>query len=300
MDFVTMQSQLSDILGVYDNTVATDLTKIKRWLNMAQQYICGKMNWPFMYAEETVQTVTDYTTGTVATVAGSTSVTFSGTISTSKANFFLQTASTSDWYQITSHTAGSASATITPAAIATNGTAAFTIRKLHYSTTTPLRSILDMKQLTTPVRVISRSPRESDYFLPLFFSTGDSYQYILSTPTSTGNFQFSLLYSPSSVFNVMVRGIKSLTDMSADSDESVVPARWHDTLLNFAAWYGFQTVDDNRASQSFLAGEAGIGDMARVFNQDLGRHRVMQAVDQNSYTGPAWTLPSNYGPQVSG
>lgn len=293
-----MQQELSDRLSAYDQTVSSDATKLKRWLNMGQNYICGKYLWPFMLAEETIQTVTDYTTGTVATVAGSTSITFSATISTSKTNFYIKFSDSNDWYQITAHTAGSASATITPAAINTNTVATLTIRKLLYTTTTPLASILDMKQLTTPAQVISTSPRDADYFLPLYYSAGTVYNYIMSTPSSTGTAQFSFMYSPSATINVMVRGIKALSDLSSDSDTTIIPTQWHDAMVAIGAWYGFQSLDDTRAVNELQYGENRIEDMKRNFSYDLGRHRVMRPSAVGSSSWLQWTLPSSFGPSV--
>ena len=83
MNFLTMQQELGYRLN-YDPTNTVDQTKLKRWLNMAQQYICGKKLWPFMMAEEIVQTVIDYTTGTATVAAADTAVTFSATLPTQK------------------------------------------------------------------------------------------------------------------------------------------------------------------------------------------------------------------------
>ena len=298
MTFLSMYTELGDRLRSYDTTVSADLTKLKRWINMAQQYICGKMVWPFMLKEEIIQTVVDYTTGTVATTAASPSITFSATITDSKTNQYIKTSSSDDWYQITAHTAGTATATISPAATTTAAAATYTIRKLLYTTTTPLIQILDMKQLVTPVRLISQSPREADFFLPLYYDAGTPYYYIMSSPNSSGTPQFSFLLSPDSVMNVMVRGVQNLTDLSSDSDTSIIPIPWHDAVVNIAAYYGFQSLDDTRADKEFAIGEARIEDMMKVYQHDLGRHRVMQSIDNDSNFGLQWALPSDFGPQV--
>lgn len=298
MTFLTMQQELSSRLVAYDQTVSADATRLKRWLNMAQQYICGKRLWPFMLAQEIVQTVADYTTGTATVAASGTSVTFSGTIADSKTNQYIRFASSDDWYQITAHTAGTSTATISPAAISANTTAAYTIRKLLYTTTTPLIQILDIKQLVTPIRLISQSPRETDYFLPLYYDAGTPTYYTMSTPNSSGYQQFSLLPSPDAVINLMVRGVKALSDLSADGDISVIPTPWHDGIINIAAYYGFQGLDDTRAATELQIGEARIEDMKRNYAHDAGRHRVMQAVDNNSNFGLEYVLPANYGPWV--
>lgn len=299
MTFLQMQQELADRLR-FDTTVSADATKLKRWLNMAIQYICGKRLWPFMLGEEIIQTVTDITTGTVSISAGDTALTFSSAPTVSVANRYIQLETSNDWYQITSHTASSTSATISPAYVGTSALSGgtYTVRKLLYTTTTPLIQILDMKQLVTPVRIISQSPRGTDFFLPLYYSAGTPYFYTMSSPSSAGTPQFSFMLSPDSVLNIMVRGIKVLSDLSADADLPVIPSPWHNGIINIAAFYGFQGLDDDRAKTEFEAGEILIGDMSRVLSHDLGRHRVMQPVDNGSNFGLEWALPSDFGPWV--
>lgn len=296
-----MQQELSNRIPAYDQTVTADATKLKRWLNMAQQYICGKNLWPFTLAEEIIQTTPDITTGTVSVSAGGTALTFSSAPTVSVANRYIQVSTTNDWYKITSHTASSTSAVISPAYVGSSNLTAGTykVRKLLYTTTTPLIQILDMKQMITPIRLISQSPRETDFFLPLYYDQGNPYYYIMSSPDSSGTPQFSFILSPSSTMNILVRGIQKLSDMSSDSDNSVIPVPWQDALINIAAYYGFQGLDDDRAATEFKVGELRIADMSRVYSHDPGRHRIMQSVDNESNFGLQWALPSDFGPQVS-
>lgn len=300
MIFSALYTELGDRLGAYDPAVASDLVKLKRWVNMGVQYICGKRLWPFMLAEEIVQTITDITTGTIDIVAGSTTVTFSSAPTVSVADRYIQVSTSQDWYKITAHTANITTATISPAYVgASNLTAGtYTIRKLLYTTATPLVQILDMKQLITPVRLISQSPRDADFFLPLYYSAGMPYYYVMSSPTSTGALQWSFLRSPDTVMNIMVRGIKNLADMVNAGDEPVIPAPWQDAILNIGAFYGFQSLDDTRAGTELTVGESRIKDMMTNYSHDLGRHRVMQPVDNGSNFGLQWALPSDFGPEV--
>lgn len=300
MQFSTMQTELSDRLGAYDNTISGDLTKIKRWLNMGYQYICGKHNWPFLLGYEIVQTVTDITTGTVSINAASTSLTFSSAPSVSVANRYIKFSSADDWYEITAHTAASTSATISPAYGQSDNLSGgtYTVRKLLYATTTPLASYLDIKKMVSPKRLESVNQREADFFLPLYLDAGDSYDYIMGPIDSSSNLQFSVAPPPSAVVNLQVRGIKAVTDLSSDSDVPIFPAKWHDAVVDFGAHYGFISLDDTRATQEFQRGEAKVLDMMRVYNTDLGRHRVMSSADAEVDFGPVYTLPSGYGPRV--
>lgn len=288
--FLVLQQELADRLANYDQTVSADATKLKRWLNLAQQYISGKHLWPFMLASEIVQTVPDYTTGTVATTADSTSITFSGTIAVSRANSYVQFEDSNDWYKITAHTAGTATATISPAAINTNTAATYKIRKLHYTTSTPMIQIMDIKQLISPANMQSLSPLAADFYVPLYYGSGTITHFIISVPDSTGKQQFSLFLTPSEEINLMVRGYKALTDLSADADVSVIPSPWHDALVNIAAYYGFQGLDDTRAREELAIGEARISDMKANYRNDPARHRVMSAVN-SELSELGWNLP---------
>ncbi len=300
MQFSSLYTELGDRLGAFDPTVATDLVKLKRWVNMGVQYICGKRLWPFMLAEEIVQTVPDVTAGAVSIAAGGTTVSLTVAPVDSCLGRYIQVATTQDWYKIVAHTAGDFTIVISPPYVGTSTYSAgtYTIRKLLYTTATPLVQILDMKQLVTPVRLVSQSPRDADFFLPLYYSAGTPYYYIISSPSPGGNVQFSLLRSPDTTMNIMIRGIRNLTDMTGDTDEPLIPIPWQDAILNIAAYYGFQSLDDTRGATELTVGESRIKDMMTNYSQDPGRHRVMQAITNDSNFGLQWALPSDFGPEV--
>lgn len=298
MQFSTMQQELSDRLGVYDNSIAADLTKLKRWLNMGYQYICGKANWPFILGYEIVQTVVDITTGTVNATSGSATITFSSAPSVSVANRYIQFSSSDDWYQITAHTAAASTATISPTYGPSSNLSAGTykVRKLLYATTTPLASYLDIKKTVNPGRLESINQREGDFFLPLYLDASNTMTtYFMGPLDSSNNLQFSLAPPPSTVINLLVRGVKVITELSSDSDTPLFTAKWHDACVDIGAYYGFQSADDTRANDNLAVGENKISDMKRVFNTDLGRHRVMASADAGADFGPVYTLPGDYG-----
>lgn len=297
MDFQAMYQEVSASVKAYDDTVSQDLTSIKRWINMSQQYIAGKANWPFLYAHETVQTVADITTGTVSITAGDTTATFSSAPSVSVANWFIKFSSSDNWYRVSSHTAGASTAVLTQSygesSSLSSGT--YTLRKLFYATSTPLISILDIKETANGNSLGSVSARNADVFLPLYWDAGTPYMYISSVPTSAGALQFSLLYSPSSVLNLQVRGKIRLTDLSADSDTSIIPAEYHGAVIERALYHAFRSLDDTRSQEAKATAEEMIRDMQRVFSYDLGRVRYMSGPCEAAIDGPAYNLPSQYG-----
>lgn len=297
MNFLTMQQELSDRLAAYDQTVSADATKLQRWLNMAQQTITSRQNWPFMLYHEIIQTVVDITTGTIAINSASTSLTFSSGPASSVTDYFIKFSGETDWYRIASHTAASTSATISPAYGGASNltTSAYTLRKLLYATSTPLDSILDIKKTSTGRFLEAASARDADVFLPLYWDSGAIYKYISSIPDSTGGVRLSFLFSPSTVENLQVRGIKKLADLSATTDTSLIPTRWHSAIVDLAAFYGFSSLDDTRAKDFYQAAQVGIESMANTYGPDLGRQRISRALDAGAFEGPAYVLPPQYG-----
>lgn len=297
MDFEDMYTELSDRTGAYDSAVSSDLTKLKRWINMAQQDVCSFQNWPFMLYHEIIQTVPDITTGTISINSSSSALTFSSAPAASVANYFIKFGSESNWYKITAHTAASTSATITPAYGGSSNLSGstYTLRKLWYSTSSPLDSILDIKKTASGRILESANPRDTDMFLPLYWDSGEVYKYISSVPDSTGGVRFSLIYSPSSTENLQVRGIKTLSDLSATTDTSIVPSRWHSTILDMASFYAFSSLDDTRAADFYAKAQKGLQNMAETFDYDLGRTRTVRRLDDGATGGPAYTLPPQYG-----
>ena len=297
MNFLAMYTELSDRTGAFDSSVSSDLTKLKRWINIAQQDITSRQNWDFMTAHEIIQGVADITTGTVSISVDSTSLTFSSAPAASVTGYFIKFSDTDNWYKISSHTAASTSATLSQAfgGSANISAGTYTLRKLWYTTSTPLDSILDVKDTVNGRFLESASDRYTDIFLPLYWDQGTSYSYLTSVSDSTGGIQLSFIYSPSERTNFQVRGIKKLTDMSADTDTSIIPARWHSAVLDLAAFYAFSALDDTRAKDFFTKAEMGIASMAKVYGQNLGRHRVMGSPNHGYDSGPNYTLPPQYG-----
>lgn len=297
MTFLSMQEELSDRLAAYDNTISSDAKKLKRWLNMAVQDITSRQNWPFMVAHEVIQTVGDITTGTVSVTAGSTLLTFSSAPTVSTVDWFIRFGNDSNWYRVVAHTASSTSATISPAYIGPTDLVAGTykLRKLFYATSTPMDSILDIKKMAPGRFLESANARDVDVFLPLYWDAGAVYKYISSIPDSTGGVRVSFLYSPAAVENLQVRGIKRLADMVLDSDTSLIPPRWQTAIIDLAAFYGFSSLDDNRAGAFIQKAEQMINAMIQTYSPDLGRARVTRSLNTGILEGPAYVLPPQYG-----
>lgn len=296
--FLQLQQDLANQVGL-DQTISSNATLLKRWINKSQQRILRAFEWPFNRnpTPMIVQTVTDYTTGTVATVSGNTSITFNATIAVSKTGQYLQTSSSLDWYKITSHTAGSASATIEIGATTTAPAATFTIRKFYYSTDATVDRIIQINQSVLPYQLIETSPEYFQSFNPGFLASGTPRIYMPAGLDSSGFPQFRIWPNPDAVINLSIEYLKTGVDMSADGDLSVIPEKWRTSvLIDGAEVEAFEFLDDSRAETQELFLQKGIEEMKTEYETGMHRHRVMTAADNQPVGGNLgyMPLPFNY------
>lgn len=297
MIFLTMQQEVAAQLGL-DNTITTDNTLVERWINIAQEMVLQAYDWPFAMASLPliIQTVPDYTTGTVTTTADSSTVTFSATIAASKTGQYLRTSSSDDWYEITAHTAGTDTATISPAAISNGSAVTYTIRKMHYATSSSVDRILSIRQTITPYQLKEATITQFHLFDPDPDSTGTPTVYFMLGRNSSKVWQFGLYPIPDSVINLYVEYLPIATDLSDDNDVSIIPAKWHTSvLLSGALWKGADFIGDSRAPRYRDEFILGIEQMKRQNSPSKQNHRVMFPSDISVPT-TAINLPDNYQP----
>lgn len=297
MQFLTIQQEVAAQLGL-DNTNTNDNTLIERWINITQEMILQSYDWPFFRASTPliVQTVPDYTTGTVTTSADSTTVTFSATISDSKTGQYFRTSDSDDWYYISAHTAGTATATISPAAINDGSSVTYTIRKFHYSTSSSVDRILSIRQSITPYQLKESSAEQFHLFDPDPDSTGTPRLFFPLGRDSSKVIQFGLWPIPDAIINLYIEYLPTATDLSADSDVSIIPSKWHTSvLIKGALWQGADWAGDSRGSKFREEFFFGVEQMKRQNQQFRSNHRVMLPVDVIEPT-TAVNLPDNYPP----
>lgn len=295
MNFLTCQQEVAAQLGL-DNTITNQNTLIKRWINTSQQMIAEAYDWPFLRNSTPliIKTVPDYTTGTMATVANSTSVTASGTIADSKLGQYIQFSDSKDWYQITAHTAGTSALTISPAAINTDPTATYIIRKFHYSLDSTVDRVLSIRQTATPYDLREISAEKFYLWQPDSQNSGNPLLYFMLGKDSSDIWQMGLWPIPDSVINLYIEYIKKIVDLSSDSDTSVIPTKWHTSVLLFGAlWQGLNFLGDSRATQKRDEFMLGVDEMKKQNQPSRRTHRVMQAVDMPSPPN-ASNLPGNF------
>lgn len=281
MDFLTQQVEVAAQLGL-DNTQSQFQTLIKRWLNISQRMIIEAFDWPFLRSSTplVIQTVPDISTGTITTVANSTTVTFSSAPTVSVAGRFLQTNSSKDWYRISSHTASSTSATLETAAIYSGSAIAYTVRKFYYSTDGTVDRIKQIRQSVTPYQLEEYTPERFAAIFPDPTQTGNPLMYMISGKDSSGFWQFTLWPIANTTVNLYVDYLQMVTDLSADSDVSIIPSKWHTTaMVQGALLQGYNFLDDTRAVNAKVLFDQNIETMKKDFEPGMKLQRTFRTIE---------------------
>ena len=295
MNFLEQQVELASQLGL-DQTQVDTATRLKRWLNMSQRAIVGAYPWPFLRAPNPliVQTVPDYTTGTVTYSVGNTTITMSDVVATSRVNSYIQFNATNDWYRIVTHTAGTSTMTIDPAPVTSTTGDSFKIRKMFYSTSADVDRILGIKQWITPYRLTEISKELFDSMQPIFNTTGNPTQYMMRGKGSDGYWQFSVWPNPSTIMNLDIEYLVMVDDLVGNTEESIIPSKWNSTIMiEGAKMYGYNFLDDTRETETVTKFYKQLADMKDELMPSLSMHRRFRSVDQQPYISE-FPYPSNY------
>lgn len=298
MNFLTQQQELAAQLGV-DQTDSDTATLLKRWLNTSQQMIMQAAEWPFLRSSTPliVQTVADITTGTIATTANSATITFSSAPAASVTGYYVQTSSSKDWYRITAHTGGVTTATISPAAIYTVAAGTYIVRKFYYATDATVDRILQIRQSITPFQLEEKDKEAFDKMRPNPQDVGTPLIYVMAGKNTSDIWQFILWPTPNAVANLYVDYLQMATDLSANGDISIIPAKWHTSvMIEGAKWQGYTWNDDTRTEATRSNFFNGIEAMKQEMMPSRSESRVMQPLDSIAPLFP-FPLPQDYGYQ---
>jgi len=281
MNFLTQQQEVAAILGL-DQTQSDQATLIKRWLNISQKDIADAAHWPFLESidPEVIQTVVDYSTGTATVSAGGTTVTFSGTIADSKTGQYIQFSGNEAWYKITAHTAGTNTATISPGSLAAYTTSAYNIRKFFYALSSNVDRLYRLRVSDWPYELVGKQSQWLNPWSSAADQTGNPRVFMIRGKNSSDQWEFTIWPYPDSSTNLYVEYLKKINDLSADSDVSIIPEKWHTTaMLQGAIWRGWEFLDDTRARYAKQQFDQYIQDMKDGILPNLDEERVLWAVD---------------------
>lgn len=283
--FLVMQQELADRVSL-DQTVAAYATRLKRALNLTIQDICSRRDWKFLQEREIIQTVADYTTGTVDITNGSATVTGTSTVfASTHVRSFINFQGDLNWYEITAR-ASNTSITISPAFGGTTATGqTYKIRQVFYSLTSDASRVLDIRQATTPAKLANLGYRSIDLYQPDIETTGAPMAYALfrNDPaigvTAAKKRQLQFFPTPDAVYNMEVRYLKQLSDLSADGDISDMPLQFHTIAIDGAEWMMSKSLNDPAENMKKQAYEFGLQKMIEEENAFDDYHPVMQPSD---------------------
>ena len=295
INFLTAQQEVATLLGL-DITNVNTQTECKRWLNFAYQDIIGKYDWSWLKQYTTVTMQTDYVTGTVIATPGSATITFSQTIATSQTGRSIQFASGLSWYTISAHTAGSATATISPVYAPTAAyNSTFIIRTINYSLPSTVEYVYGGRSTAFPwaLEVVDRT--RYNQFAWWANLIGQVRGIIFNGQDSSGNWTFTPYPFPNDTYILEIYYIQRVTDLSADADTPLFPARFQSVWIEGAIAQGFKFLDDDRYGTSFSVFQQKIKDL---FDRDNPAQNQMFVIrpfdDQPSVKGI--NFPPEYGP----
>lgn len=248
MTFDDLKTRVANETGM---DLTTDGSIVGAWVNSAYKHICGILNWPWLMTNGTIQTVADITTGTVSINSGSTTLTFSSAPSVSVANqYMIQfTATSDDWYYISSHTAASTTAVLSVPFVGSSSIsgASYILRKVLYSLPSDLDRVVDIRQAVTDQKLGSIDIRMFDGYLPDPTATSDPLYYSVIGLDSSKQWQITVYPIPSSIINLQLRYLKAPTTLSSASDTPLIPEKFHDIIIWGALFmYGHAFIDDSR------------------------------------------------------
>lgn len=286
MAFLEQQQEIAGRLRL-DLTDANQAALVKRWINQSQQEIWAKTDWPFALDREIVQAVVDISAGTVSIGSGLLAVTGVLTAWTqNEVGKFIQFEGSNDWYKITvvnSATSLTIEAPYTGTDALSAGT--YLIRKVFYSVSSAVEKIIDIRQTVLPAKLILVPYRSFDLFRPNPTTTGSGQIFVVWGYDTSNNWTFSLYPVPSEVYNLEVRLKKKCTSLVLDADVSVIPEKWHSTVMIDGALYrGLEYVrtdsTDRRAEVKRADFLRSLDEAAADAEPDSDYHPIMQNTDR--------------------
>jgi hypothetical protein len=302
LTFTDLQNDVYAHTGL-DSTDTTNQTNVKRWLNYVQQDLCSRWPWTFLLGRESIVTIPDYSTGTVALTNANTGIVGTGTAWTTTqgdGTYFIQFSTANDWYRVASRSSTTSFTLDTAYALTSTTTnVTYTLRKVYYSLSSSADEVLDVRNWNTPVKMIQCDFRTIDLINPLAQSTNAPYGYMMYGTDSSGNQVFTPYPFPTDSRLFEFRTRKRPTDMSSGSDSPSIPNKYAHLLIFGANAIAFAYLRKFEEAEAWNAKfEARVMDMKKDYRQSGDYQPVLQSID--SISRSRWIqFPSQY-PVVGG
>jgi hypothetical protein len=251
MQFSDIYNSVADQIG---DTSTTNITRIKRYINWSQQDVCSRENWDFLMKQSYFQCTAPYTTGTAVATNGSTTITGTDTAWTSSmVGRKLKFDADSEYYTIAS-VESATSLTLNQAYLEDTISTAeeYSIYQDIYSLDSDVEKIVSMSCPTSNEKIVSISRQEMDYMDPSPFSSGIPNYYTEVGRDSSGYKQVQLYNVPDDSYVIYYWYRKQIADLSGDSDESVIPSKYHQ-LLYFGGCFQYYDYDQDESGTVYRA-----------------------------------------------
>lgn len=229
MQFSEITSAIADQFG---DTSAAMLTRIKRYVNWNQQDVASRDDWDFIFEDSYIQTTAPYTTGTVY-ASGTTLNGVGTTFTAAMVGRKVRIGGEQDYYTISAYVSGT-ELTLSQTYRGTYDTVgeaiSYTIYQDVYSLGSTVEKIINMVQTGSNQRIGHISRTQFTMINPNPTSTGTPYLWTEAGRDSVGNIQIQLSNIPDSNYIIYYLFRKRLTDLSADTDVSLIPVKYHRVL----------------------------------------------------------------------
>jgi hypothetical protein len=283
--FLALYTELGDRLNL-DYTQATYKTKLQRWINMSQQLIAGRFPFSWQLDRMIVQTVVDKTAGTVTFTNGSTSATGTSTaFAAADIGKFINPTSSVNWFKITN--VSGQTLTLDVAYNETTVTGAYTVRQRYYDLASNVERVFTMTQTDTNEKLTQMGIWTTDTYQPDQFevSVPTSY-YMFGNDPSVAVSGMPIRYvsffpSPDAVYNIEVKFLKYISDLSNDTDIPVIPQTYFPVLLQYAEWMGEKYLNGDEAPALEYAEML----MAKMIEQETSHDDYFPVLSSTDDTG---------------
>lgn len=296
---LTLVTEVGDRLNL-DATVAANKTRLIRWANFIQNDMASRYPYGWLMTNGFIQTVTDYTTGTITGSAGSTSITGSGTAWTSAyLNAYLQPANDTNWYEV-SAVGSTTGLTLTKglAAAVTAGT--YTLRTTYYDLPTNCFKVFDVRQTNTPLKLTSLGIYTLDQYQPDINTTSNPTGYFLFgedplvAATAAKQTLIGFFPCPDAIYNIQIRYFLNLTDLAADGDIPLIPVPYTNVLLDGMEWLGNKFINDPHEVVCKQGYELGIDKMIESENRNNDYFPILQSSDAQTNATRFLPFPGSF------
>ena len=264
MIFSDIYNAVADQVG---DTSADNITRIKRYINWAQQDICSRDNWDFLMKTSFIQCTAPYTTGTC--YASGTTVTGVDTTWTSAmVGRKIRIGGESEYYTISAFVS-TTELTISQSYMGDYDTLAeattYSIYQDVYSLASDVEKVVSMTLPSSSSKLTRVSRQEIDALEPNPQSEGTPVYWTEVGRDSDGYRQIQLYNIPDDDYVIYYWYRKQLSDLSGDSDLSVIPSAYHKSLYLGACYQYYDYDQDNQGLVYRAEYENMIEDMRKYY-----------------------------------